>query len=161
MLYYLFDLDETLIIHHTDSKLMYNVYPNKLLKRLLKKMIGEKYIYTNATYGHADILLNKLDIHNQFKKIYARDTIPYMKPDIKSLLFVKNNILYSDYNIDERNTFVFFEDTLENLYTAKKNGWITVWIHPYFYEKNNYNFVDYSFPNIYDALFKMQNIRFY
>ena len=70
-------------------------------------------------------------------------------------------ILYSDYNTDERNTFVFFEDTLENLETAKKNGWITVWIHPYFYEKNHYHYVDYSYPNIYDALFKMKNIRFY
>ena len=161
MLYYLFDLDETLVIHPTDSKLMYNVYPNKLLKRLLKNMVGKKYIYTNATYEHADILLDKLDIHNQFKKIYARDTIPYMKPDVKSLLFVKKNILYSDYNTDERNTFVFFEDTLDNLYTAKKMGWITVWIHPNFHRKNIYHFVDYSFPNIYDALFKMQNIRFY
>ena len=161
MIYFLFDLDETLIIHHTDSKLMYNIYPNKLLKRLLKNMVGKKYIYTNATYGHAETILDKLDIHNQFKKIYARDTIPYMKPDVKSLLFVKNNILYSDYNTDEKNTFIFFEDTLENLYTAKKNGRITVWIHPYFYEKNHYHFVDYSYPNIYDALFKMKNIRFY
>ena len=55
---------------------------------------------------------------------------------------------------------LYFLKILENLYTAK-NGWITVWIHPYFYKKNIYNFVDYSFPNIYDALFKMQNIRFY
>lgn len=160
MIYYLFDLDETLIIHNSNRKLMYNIYPNKLLKKLLNNLGNNKYIYTNATYDHADIILNKLTIHNQFKKIYARDTIPYMKPNIKSLLFVKKNILYSDYNTDERNTFVFFEDTLDNLYTAKKMGWITVWIHPYFYKKKLYNFVDYSFPNIYDALFKMQNIRF-
>ena len=147
MLYYLFDLDETLIIHPTDIKLMYNVYPNKLLKRLLKNMIGKKYIYTNATYGHADILLNKLDISKQFKKIYARDTIPYMKPYVESYKFIEQDIR-KKYN--DRNKYYFFDDRLENLQTAKSRGWYTIWVNINFLDKPYY--VDYAFPNIHTGV---------
>ena len=43
---------------------------------------------------------------------------------------------------------------------AKNLGWYTVWINPKF-NKSNYDFVDNSFPNIYDALYKINNTRFY
>ena len=63
--------------------------------------------------------------------------------------------------VTETNTFVFFDDLLENLFTAKKKGWITIWIHPRFNTKKLYNFIDYSYPNIYDALNKIKDIKFY
>ena len=43
---------------------------------------------------------------------------------------------------------------------AKKLNWITIWIHPLFNTKNKYKFIDYSFPNIYDALYKINNLKF-
>ena len=49
---------------------------------------------------------------------------------------------------------------LDNLNTAKKKGWITIWIHPRFNTKKLYNFIDYSYPNIYDALNKINYIKF-
>ena len=42
---------------------------------------------------------------------------------------------------------------------AKKKGWTTIWIHPKFNTKDEYNFIDYSFPNIYDALHKIKDIK--
>ena len=45
---------------------------------------------------------------------------------------------------------IFFDDLLDNLVTAKRIGWMTVWISDKFNEKPEY--IDYSFPNIYDAL---------
>ena len=41
---------------------------------------------------------------------------------------------------------------------AKKLGWTTIWIHPNFIDKYHYDFVDYSFPNIYDALYKINKL---
>jgi len=160
MIYYLFDLDDCIVIHPPNNRDMYKLKPDPTLQRLFNNLKYKSFIFTNGTYGHAELVLNNMKLFN-FKKIYARDTIPYMKPHIKSFDFVKKNILYQDYNQDFTNTFIFFEDTLENLKTAKKLGWITIWIHPNFNTKYHYDFVDYSFPNIYDALYKINKIKFY
>jgi len=161
MLYYLFDLDDTIVIHSPNrNDDMYDLKPDPCLQKLLNDLNNKSYIFTNGTYGHAEQVLTNMNLTN-FKKIYARDTIPYMKPHIKSYEFVQKNILYQDYNTDVNNTFVFFEDTLENLRMAKNLGWITIWIHPLFNRGPMYSFVDYSFPNIYDALYKIKNLKFY
>ena len=160
MIYLIFDLDDTIIIHPPNPDEMYNIYSDKCLINLFESLKYKSYIFTNGTNDHADIVLDKMKLLN-FNKVYARDTIPYMKPDIRSFLFVEKNILYSDYNKDETNTFVFFDDLLDNLNTAKKKGWITIWIHPRFNTKKLYNFIDYSYPNIYDALNKIKDIKFY
>ena len=161
MIYYLFDLDDTIVIHSLNrNDDMYDLKPDLCLQNLLNDLNLNSYIFTNGTYGHAQLILNNMNLTN-FKKIYARDTIPYMKPNIKSFEFVQKNILYQDYNTDIKNTFIFFEDTLENLRMAKNLGWITIWIHPLFNRGPMYSFVDYSFPNIYDALYKIKNLKFY
>ena len=45
---------------------------------------------------------------------------------------------------------MFFDDLIENLISAKKMGWRTIWISPKFTEKPDY--IDYAFPNIFQAL---------
>ena len=84
-----------------------------------------------------------------------------MKPHIKSFDFVQKNILYQDYNTDSKNTFIFFDDLLENLRMAKNLGWYTIWIRPNYHTSNDYDFVDNSYPNIYDALYKIDKLHFY
>lgn len=161
MLYYLFDLDDTIVIHPPNiNDDMYDLKPDPCLQNLLNNLKYKSFIYTNGTYGHAELVLNKMKLDN-FKKIYARDTMPFMKPHIKSYNFVQKNILFQDYNTDLNNTFIFFEDTLENLRMAKNLGWFTIWIHPHYNRGKLYDFVDYSFPNIYDALYKINNLKFY
>jgi FMN phosphatase YigB (HAD superfamily) len=155
MIYYIFDLDDTLIIHYGNKDLYSSIKPEKALENTLKHL--NAYIFTNGTDSHAQLVLDKMNI-THIKKIFARDTIPYMKPDIRSFLYVQKNILYQDNNYDDNNTFIFYDDLLENLQAAKKLNWITIWIHPKFNLKNNYNYVDAAFPNIYDALIKMLNL---
>ena len=46
---------------------------------------------------------------------------------------------------------IFFDDLEDNLFTAKTLGWTTVWIDPKLQKKED--FVDYSFPNIYEAIY--------
>jgi FMN phosphatase YigB (HAD superfamily) len=151
MINLIFDIDDTLIIHPKGGSLDYNkIIVNQKFNYLLDFFKYPKFIYTNATYGHADIVLKNLNNKNKFQKIFARDTIPYTKPNIKSFVYV-NNI------INNNNKNIFFDDMLDNLYTAKILNWTTIWISPKAYEFQ-YNFVDYYFKDINDAMENLQYI---
>ena len=103
MIHYVFDLDDTLIIHQKGVNLDYNMIKvDKLLKQLLDNCNNECYIYTNGTFGHALAVIKKMDIKPNFYKVYSRDTLPYMKPDMRSYIAVENDI----YDIDSENELV-------------------------------------------------------
>ena len=150
MIHYVFDLDDTLIIHPKGERLNYNtIIEDNTLQNLLNNCKGECYIYTNATFGHAYTIIKKMNINKYFFKIYSRDTLPYMKPDMRSFITVNNDIkkIYSS-----EDKIYFFDDLLENCKEAKNHGWITFWIHPNFLSLHQYDYIDYSFKNIKDAL---------
>ena len=147
MKHFLFDLDETLVYHRNSNN--YNeIKEDKQLTYLLQRVKHPKYIYTNAIYDHANIIVNKLKINYLFTKIYSRDTIPSMKPDINSAISLEKDIEKKH----KRNTYYFFDDLVENLKTAKERKWITIWISPNFQDKYRYPFIDYSYPSIKIAL---------
>lgn len=149
---YLFDMDDTIYIH--DKPLVYdNISEDRHLSALLYYCPYPKYIYTNATFGHADIILQKMKLSNRFKKIYSRDNIPSMKPNIDSAMAIEKDI-HMEYN--DNNEYVFFDDLLVNLKTVKERKWTTVWISPLYLHKNNYPFIDYAFPDIKSALSFLQ-----
>lgn len=153
MIYYIFDLDDTLIMHKKGISLDYNmIQPDTKLNRLLNNCKGECYIYTNGTGGHALECINRMNIKNNFTKIYSRDTIAFMKPDFRSFKLVHNDI-YRDGN----DIFFFFDDRLENLKIAASVGWVTYWIHPEYIKAINYPFVTMAFPNIYECLIYLEN----
>lgn len=159
MIHYVFDLDDTLIIHQKGVRLNYNdISVDNTLKNLLDNCRGECYIYTNGTFGHAHAVIRKMNIRKYFFKIYSRDTLPYMKPEPRSYISVKNDInnIYPEENI-----IYFFDDLLENCKTAKSLGWTTFWINPDFLSGHQYDYLDYSFRNIKDALIYLekQNIN--
>ena len=135
MKHYIFDMDDTLYKHPKDKRKMYNINKSEKLIKLLDNCNYNKYIYTNATYSHANLILNKLGVDDYFEKIYSRDNIPKMKPDDESAHNIENDIfkIYS-YN---NNKFFFFDDLLENLKMGKNRNWITIWIHPLYQYKDN------------------------
>ena len=149
MIHYIFDLDDTLIIHK-NTHINYNlISEDHLLTQLLHKCRGPRYIYTNGTGNHALAVLDQMNIKHHFDKIYSRDTIPYMKPDNRSFNDVQNDISYR-YPISK--TIFFFDDRLENLKAAFQMGWFTFWIHPNHSLGNQYDFVTMSFSTIKDCL---------
>ena len=83
--------------------------------------------------------------------IFARDVIPFMKPDERSFRYVnreiKQGLRKQNKNIKR---LVFFDDLKDNLKMAKQFGWTTVLINPNPNEKEN--FIDYVFPNIYESI---------
>lgn len=155
MINYIFDLDDTIIIHKKNQRLNYNlIQEDKELSNLIyncdKK--GKCYIYTNGTGLHALDVMKKMNIYQYFEKIYSRDTIPYMKPDIRSFNDVNNDIINRYNNINKN---IFFDDLLQNLKTAHSLGWITVLINPEI--RDNYSFVNYSFSDLKSALLYLEN----
>tara|TARA_E500000178_G_C16786891_1_gene646214 strand:- start:75 stop:557 length:483 start_codon:yes stop_codon:yes gene_type:complete len=145
MIHFVFDLDDTLIIHNKHVPMEVYVQEDKELSNLLNLCKGECYIYTNGTLGHAMNVINKMNIKDVFHKVYSRDNIPYMKPNIKSFQSIQDDLNYI-HNHD--GVIFFFDDLLENLETAKSLGWVTFWINPKYKNSPKHSFVDYSFRDI-------------
>lgn len=143
---FIFDLDDTIIYYPFGIVDYKNIRIDENLSRILNNLNSPKYIYSNGTYGHVKEILYKMNLTDMFDKIYARDTIPLMKPYTDSFKFVEQDIrkYYND-----RNKYYFFDDRLENLKTAKSRGWYTIWVSIDFLDKPYY--VDYAFPNIHTA----------
>ena len=143
---FIFDLDDTIIYYPFGIVDYKNIRIDENLSRILNNLNSPKYIYSNGTYGHVKEILYKMNLTRMFDKIYARDTIPFMKPYMESFKFVEQDIR-KYYN--NRNKYYFFDDRLENLKTAKSRGWYTIWVNIDFSNKPYY--VDYAFPNIHTA----------
>jgi putative hydrolase of the HAD superfamily len=144
---FIFDLDDTIIYYPHGIVDYSNIYPDATLFNLFENLKYPKIIYTNGTHGHAINILKNMRLTEQFTAVYARDTMPAMKPDMISYKFVENDIRK---NIDEKNKYYFFDDILDNLQTAKSRGWETIWVHEDFMNKPFY--VDLAFPNIHTAI---------
>ena len=144
---FIFDIDDTIILH-TKENINYYDHPNKntVLKDLLDEINCDKiYIYTNGTYGHGEGVVENLYLN--VDGIFARDNIPYMKPYIASFNYV--DFMIKKENISNHEIY-FFDDLLDNLKTANRKGWITIWITNKKTVKPYY--VDLVFTNIYEAL---------
>jgi len=159
---YIFDLDDT-IVKHNSLKIDYNdyKYDPEFLKLLEKCKCDKKYIFTNGTDGHAKLILNNMGISNVFDFIFSRTNNISMKPILSSYVYVQNKIIEMNMNMNinqQFNDYFFFDDQLNNLSIAKDYmGWKTIWIHPNFLNKPDY--IDYSFPNIYQALLSLNLIE--
>ena len=145
MLYWIFDLDYTLYDLPIEIKFDYKLLKSdSQLDYLLKNLPFKKIIFTNGTFNHGMMCLDKMNIINNFDKLIARDTINDLKPNFSSYRqFIEMT------NIKSRDKCVFFEDNVDNLIQAKNFGWITVLITKENVINEN---IDLQFPNIYVAL---------
>ena len=145
MLYWIFDLDLTLYNLPSNVSFDYKyLKPDAQLNYLLTMLPSKKVIFTNGTYSHALVSLNKLKLKNNFMDITARDTINDLKPNVSAYeSFININ------NIKNNDLCVFFDDQPINLIESKKFGWITVLISSEIILNEN---IDLHFPNIHIAL---------
>ena len=85
MLYWIFDLDYTLYDIPKEIGFDYKLLKNDTqLNYLLEMLPFKKYIFTNGTFSHGLVCLDKMNIINNFEKIIARDTITDLKPNFSS-----------------------------------------------------------------------------
>ena len=145
MLYWVFDLDNTLYQLPENTELRYELLTKDVqLNYLLTMLPLHKIIFTNGTYGHAKKCLQNIEITHHFDKIISRDKINALKPEYNSYIKLLNVC-----KIRNNDVCVFFDDLPENLITAKELGWITVLISKTKYVHDS---IDFWFPNIYLAI---------
>ena len=119
----------------------------------IKKLPGEKIIFTNGTKKHAQKVMKQLGIENNFEKIFDiidAEFIP--KPEI-----VPYKKMISIFEIDTKNS-IFIEDIAKNLLPAHELGMKTAWVESYdSYCKQGYDgkHVHYTIKNLTDFLKKI------
>ena len=172
VLVYIFDLDDTLYQDYylsnpnfypenaTEYEKYYSKFkPDLELKSLLDKLDAPKYILTNATYEHADTVLERLNIREHFKDIIARDTMGTMKPRKEAYQFIMGKVMLKEKKSDLK--YLFFDDLKKNLKMAKYMGWRTCLIkrlnNDDLDEDEEY-YIDYKFSNIKEALRHFINV---
>ena len=89
---FVFDIDNTLILHTNKNTDFYQKSDSKISTLISDIKVDNVYIYTNGTYGHGEKVHKSLNIPKT-KKIFGRDTLPYMKPHIQSFHFVNGEII--------------------------------------------------------------------
>ena len=147
------DIDDTLFVHKSPLLEYHKIRPDYHLKAQLQRIQLPKFILTNATFSHANVILNKMNVDEEFKKIYSRDNIPRMKPSLECYARVQTDI--STELQHKNNVYLFFDDLLDNLKNAHIMGWKTIWISPNYKDKQNYPFLDFAFPSLKEALDKI------
>jgi len=162
MIHFILDLDFTLYsendIDTTNTTLFYDSFKEKkFLNKLLNtlKKYGKLYIFSNGNNEHVEYVIQKMNLNNIFTNTSNSDEYNnLLKPTTYPYKYVINK-----FNINKDDLVIFFEDTLENLKTAKKYNWITVYIDNNVV--NKYNYVDFIFPTIEKALLFFNNYPIY
>ena len=151
---FVFDIDDTIIMHTKEPNDYYDSNNNTILSEILSEFKGVKfYAYTNGTFGHGKAVADNLNL--PLERVFGRDTIPFMKPEQKSFLFVDTEIRseLKEKGIKVKDIY-FFDDLRDNLYVASRFTWKTILIDPSIGKKESY--IDYVFPNIYEALLHLK-----
>jgi FMN phosphatase YigB (HAD superfamily) len=164
MKHFIFDLDDTLIVHRNDIHYRW-VREDEWLTHHIRNLqsLGKLYVFTNGTEEHAQVILNQMNLTDYMSGIYSRDLFgkDHMKPSPISYQIVENLILgiHSQDSLETRaqkkqgHTFHFFDDRLENLQMAKERfGWTTTWIHLHWDTLLKHPYVDTAYPRIHSAL---------
>ena len=107
-------------VHNIDAS---SLEKDVRLGKILKKLPGDLYIYTNGSTSHAINIMKRLEINNYIDNIFDIEDANYIpKPSKESL-----DIFVEKFNINPLET-IFFEDISKNLINAKKIGFQTVLI---------------------------------
>jgi len=133
MIYWIFDMDETL--YQSKGKFNYNsLRPDIELISLMKKLNGLKILFTNGTHQHANIVLDKIGLVSCFDLILDRNILNILKPNPEA--FLK---LIKWCSITPNDTCYYFEDSITNLIIGSSLGWQTILINPLNNNNSNSN----------------------
>ena len=98
--------------------------PDPKLKALLASLPYPKWIFTNSHRHHAERVLQRIGIEDQFEGIIDVWALNYLpKPHPKTYAMAR-----AIADNPRPSQIVFVDDTLKNLTEAKEQGWHTIWI---------------------------------
>ncbi len=100
------------------------VSPAPDLAQALDELPGRKLIFTNASRGHAERVMDRLGIADRFETIFDivdADYIPKPQQHPYDRLLARNRV--------DPARAIYFEDMAKNLLPAKDMGMTTVWVN--------------------------------
>ena len=103
-----------------------SIAPDARLRAALARLPGRRFVFTNGSSGHAERVLETLEIADLFGGVFhieSNDLIP--KPDPRTF-----DAVVARFGLDPART-AFFEDTARNLKPAADMGMTTVLIGPH------------------------------
>jgi len=144
------DIDANLFlefVHDIDYSFL-NKNPD--LNEQIKNLPGEKIIFTNGSKKHAERVIEKLGIEENFNKIFDIEECEFIpKPEIEPY-----EKLIKTFDLDCKKS-IFFEDIAQNLEPAHILGMKTAWIEgddPYCKRGFDGKHVHYTVKNLTDFL---------
>jgi len=157
MKHYIFDLDDTLLLHRNDIHYEWIREDPELLHHL-SLCPYPKHIFSNGNKKHVSGILTKMKLDDYFTIVVSRENFGY-KPSLHAMNQMNQAVTRYDYakqtqNLHESPTpeIWFFDDRRENLEAGKIFGWKTVWIHPQASHYESDGIVDYGFQDVKQAL---------
>ena len=143
MVVWVFDLDNT--IYNTNNINYYDISKDNYLHCLIDNLDGHKFVFTNATLVHAEMVLSRLGIRELFDDIIDRNAMKALKPTNNAFSYFINRI-----QTLAQETIVFFEDNIDNLIAAKRRyHWTTVLISS---NRPRSNYIDFTYKDIHSAI---------
>ena len=108
-------------VHEVDYTI---VQPDPRLSELLENLPGRKLVYTNASANHAEQVIKRLQITDQFEGIYDIAAAEWHPKPVQE----SYQTLIEKYDINPKSA-VMVEDIAINLQPAALMGMTTVWIN--------------------------------
>ena len=99
------------------------VEPNEGLRDTIKELPGKKFIFTNANYGHVEMVLEKLHMTDLFDGCFDISESDYLPKPHKEIY----EAFQKKFNLDNSCT-AMFEDLHINLREPSALGWETIWV---------------------------------
>jgi putative hydrolase of the HAD superfamily len=118
------DVDPTDFLDDVHDIALDRVPPNERLARVLERLPGRRFVFTNGNHSYATRVLKAIGIDDHFHglvDIHACEYLP--KPDAHGY-----RLLVERFGIDPANA-VLVEDMAKNLKPAKALGMTTVWVN--------------------------------
>jgi FMN phosphatase YigB (HAD superfamily) len=167
---YVFDLDYTLYSKYNvndkgnDDEFYNSFYEKQGMNQLLKS-IKRKYIFTNGNSEHANDVIKRMNLGKLFppNNVLSCDMVKdkngedSYKPDLH---FYEAAI--KKFNIQPNDKVYFFEDTKENLKTAKNIGWNTVFLtEEKIYTSKKPKYIDIVTKSVEEAIISTKALTLY
>jgi FMN phosphatase YigB (HAD superfamily) len=159
MIYWIFDMDETLYRIPSGLKFSYNfINYDPELNILINNLPGIKILFTNGTREHTLNVLSRMKLLNIFHLVFDRNWLKTLKPDPIAFDKVIKNLGINMNN----DTCFFFDDSIYNMMVSHNLGWNTIHIHPDYPKviENPLKYIKIGFPNLKSSLiYYLQKIK--
>jgi putative hydrolase of the HAD superfamily len=116
-------LDPARYFDHMNATDLSDIAPDPALAQMIRTLRGRRFVYTNSSARHAEMVLKRLGMRDAFEAVFdieAADYVPKPAPEAYAALCVRHGI--------QPARAVMVDDIVRNLAPAASLGMTTVWV---------------------------------